>query len=355
MLKSITVQKLRGIKKCTIEDLDEVNILIGKNGAGKSTVLEAIYLASAWVEPRDELRNEYKADYIISRRFGRGSWQQSRNVLWFVTNTDEDIEMEIRFNNEKHLKFKIPYFVGDSKISIWLNGKWEEYDGYNFAENALLNSRLRVYYPSLEKIREKFSEEEIKFLRNITLIDYNFLSQPKYIEERIWPKLLQGRLDKLIISMIKQGFEPEAEDLTYIPIAGNYALALKLPKTVIRVDDLGDGARSAILLASALTIVKNTVALIEDPETHQHPGGLSTIMDFALKMTKENRLQLIITTHSIELVNIMRRLCEKNNLKLKLFFLDRDNNGVVDVRTLESIDVDILAKLGLDPRLLHII
>ncbi|RLF08904.1 MAG: hypothetical protein DRJ62_07635 [Thermoprotei archaeon] len=57
MLKSMTIRNLRGIKECIIKDLNEVNILIRKNGSGKSTILEAIYLASAWINLQDSQKS----------------------------------------------------------------------------------------------------------------------------------------------------------------------------------------------------------------------------------------------------------------------------------------------------------
>lgn len=39
-----------------------------------------------------------------------------------------------------------------------------------------------------------------------------------------------------------------------------------------------------------------------------------------------------------------------------MYYLERDRGtGIVNVRAVESIDIEILQKLGLDPRLLHII
>jgi hypothetical protein len=41
---------------------------------------------------------------------------------------------------------------------------------------------------------------------------------------------------------------------------------------------------------------------------------------------------------------------------MKVYYLEKDRGtGIVDVRAVESIDIEILQKLGLDPRLLHII
>ncbi|MHA1596808.1 MAG: AAA family ATPase [Candidatus Asgardarchaeia archaeon] len=140
-----------------------------------------------------------------------------------------------------------------------------------------------------------------------------------------------------------------------MPIGGTTVLALKLSKTTIRIDDLGDGARSAILMASILLTLDNTAVLMEEPENHQHPGGLRAIMNFVLKVAKDKKLQLFISTHNIELLSILHKLCKTMGLEFKTFFLERDDEGRVDVRTLKRLDVDTLLKLGLDPRFLDVI
>jgi len=43
----IRIERLRGIKEGLIEGLSDFTILIGRNEAGKSTILEALYLISA--------------------------------------------------------------------------------------------------------------------------------------------------------------------------------------------------------------------------------------------------------------------------------------------------------------------
>ena len=42
MLRSLEVQNFIGIKQGKIEDLAEVNILVGRNNAGKATILDAL-------------------------------------------------------------------------------------------------------------------------------------------------------------------------------------------------------------------------------------------------------------------------------------------------------------------------
>ena len=47
MFKSISIEGLRGIKHLEIDDFQRVNLLVGKNNCGKTTVLEAILLITA--------------------------------------------------------------------------------------------------------------------------------------------------------------------------------------------------------------------------------------------------------------------------------------------------------------------
>ena len=72
MLRSIEINNLRGISRCKIRDLNRINILIGKNGSGKSTILDAIYITSSSVYPEDDIILKNKLDYIISRHTNRG-------------------------------------------------------------------------------------------------------------------------------------------------------------------------------------------------------------------------------------------------------------------------------------------
>jgi AAA15 family ATPase/GTPase len=373
MLKSLYIRNFRGIKEAEIEELIDVNIFIGRNGVGKSSILEAIYLASSWAEPMDPIREEVlKANYIITRRSGRGDWDTYRDVIWYAKDVKKDIEIILRFASSKELRLKTFYETTKLRSPVWFEASKEilsEISGsketlkilyYTLDANVLWDPEIKGYSTSVspnvvrEKVFERF-REEIEFLRNTIFLD-NKISV-KDVEERIWRKILDNRLDKVITNLVKEEYEPNVENIIFKPTKlGKYALALALPKTTIEIDALGDGIRNAIFYASALSLAENTIALIEDPEVHQHPGGMATLMRFILRTSKERRLQLFITTQSIELINIVRRICEDLGLRLRIFFVEKDySTDIVSIRILESIDVEHLQKLGLDPRLLYLL
>jgi len=73
--------------------LETSDVANWQNGAGKSSILEALYLASAYVSAEDEVRKIDKLDYIVHRRGGRGGWDEARRFLWHMGDVEAPIKI----------------------------------------------------------------------------------------------------------------------------------------------------------------------------------------------------------------------------------------------------------------------
>ncbi|MCC6056930.1 MAG: ATP-binding protein [Desulfurococcaceae archaeon] len=368
MIRSIVVENLRGIKKCVIDDLRDVNIFIGRNGAGKSTILEAIYIASAFANERDELRGVYKLDYVVQRRGGRGKWNTFRDVLWFSKDVDKRIVIELRFSTGNTLRFVLTNTDAPPSTPVWpvvlevpidlvygVGGEIMVYVGRD------TSGKLVLWEPDYRAVKKYLNESlyeifrtELSYLSGVVLLD-NRIPITSF-ESNTWRRVLDKRFDRIVLELIKEEYEPGTESILFKPSGEGFALSLALPNTSIEIDTLGDGARTALLYTSAIAPLEGTGVLIEDPEAHQYPNALVTLMRTVLRLAKERKLQIFITTHSIELINIVKKLAEELGLGMKLYYLERDRStGIVDARAMEGADIEVLQRLGLDPRVLHII
>ena len=71
MLRSLEILNFKGIKQGKIDDLAQVNILVGRNNSGKSTILDALILLRSAIIEQDYLE-ENGIQQILSRRVDWG-------------------------------------------------------------------------------------------------------------------------------------------------------------------------------------------------------------------------------------------------------------------------------------------
>ena len=90
MLRSLEIQNFKGIKQGKIDDLAQVNILVGRNNSGKSTILDALILLRSAIIGQDYLE-ENGIQQILSRRVDRGRGNFNHDELWYGMRTDEPV------------------------------------------------------------------------------------------------------------------------------------------------------------------------------------------------------------------------------------------------------------------------
>lgn len=352
MITRIRIKGFRGILEGELSGLDQFTVLVGRNGSGKSSVLEALYLASACAAPQDPVRGVDKLDYIVGRRGGRGGWDDSRTLLWHAGDVRGPIEVEVDVNRGGTLKFAVANVNnGWRPVRLTIDGRLVE-----LVEGSAVDSVQELEKRVLGRLAVNVAAEPFagvrRFLEGFLLVDGLLAGRPELVERFAWPKLLPRRLDKLVLELVREEFEPDAEGLTYMPMGPHYYLTLQKSKTVVRVDDLGDGARAALLAAMLILAYEPSVLLVEEPELHMHPGGLYAYTRFLLNLAKSAGFQVIATTHSLEFIHIAHRLSGEAGLGLSLLYLERED-GRLKARSFTPEEVDVLRGLGIDPRLLH--
>jgi len=357
MLSKIKIENFRGIKKCEINNLGKVNVLIGKNNSGKSSILDALCLAKC-------LFNGHLFDepilQLLLRRKGIERSVYTLRSFWHNYNTQGNIRIELGFKENISFNFEVRWGA-DDRLRMYLEEPSHTLPSlienkYVLVREVLLSGGFLSHSgESSESVTRKYPQVH-RFLHELTLIDDYLARKLERLETNVFSRILEPRLDKDLVRFLNEIYGLNAEGLTYIPLSpslrGHFVLAITAPKASIHIDELGDGAKYAATILSLCLLLENSALLIEELESHQHAGAITKLLPYLAQISEEKNVQLFITTHSFEVIQTLSSLSDK--FDIRFFHVQRNEEGDVFVELLPSVEAKVLLDLGIDLRYLDI-
>ena len=309
-LESVQISRFRGIREGTVDGFADVNLIIGRNNSGKSTVAEAITWAAQMFGARDPLDRDPMNVWHEARR---GTTELE---LWYRQDQSEDISITVS--------------VGDVKILRSVG-------------------RGRSVQRSEPEIRKQGDHPVREYLRQLTVFRPRD-GQNQSVEKALWPKLLSDRSDKALTRMLNEIFNLDSEGFQLLP---DQRLLVMFPEYSVPVDAQGDGTKSAIRCLMMLAALKSTLFIIEEPESHQHPGSLERFARAVCQQAKNQDVQLLISTHSSECVRSFLDAAEEANSESAVFHFKLDD-GLLEAHRLDAEAARTLQETGVDVRYLDL-
>lgn len=315
-LSDLFVEQFRGIKDLEVKNLGNVNLIVGDNNSGKTSVLEAIML----------LRNVKEISNILNVARLRVSTAYSpfRQSMY-----DDFIYLFNQQENEKLIA--VQGTINEETIGLTLHGKIEnvmvdyrelnENDGRMMGHHSLENTYeeriISEFQGSLDNYsaNQKASENvKINQFTKLTgmnvgmpsIVEMTYVSPTEHAFRNIFYSILKNDDYKQIVLQVIQIFDQDIEDLLYLtneqtsrPV--EYLKHKKLGNMPITT--YGDGVRKVILLANSIVKSVGGILLIDEIETAIHASYYDDIFSFVIKACKQFNIQLFATTHSIEAVD----------------------------------------------------
>lgn len=297
-IESVALQGFRGIRAGRVDGLVDVNVVVGRNNSGKSSVMEALLRAASVIggQPLDAMHRN---------RTLTATQQRGGAVRCFYRDT-ETAEIAIDAAGESIVVRLEPTGTQTSTRSSGPAAK------------------TTCFYPSDARNQE--------------------------IERNLWNETLAGRRDKLLTRSLSDIFGIEVEGVQ-LPPDGNAILLFAdygLP-----LDAQGDGARAAFRALTLLGAMKDAPLILEEPECHQHPGSLRRFALALVRLAKTNGVQLFVTTHSAECVAAFLEASREVQSESAVFHFAL-NEGAFEARKLDAETVDTLTATGTDVRFLSL-
>jgi AAA15 family ATPase/GTPase len=263
---AIELENIRGFRTTgKVEISDTINVFIGPNNAGKSTLLNSIYLLQ---------RNVFsKADITLGQREGK-----------------------IRlFYNGEHTGFIESSVDYRAVLFSLLNrqGHYERLDGVRgtVVKDIPSVEPNNLIYPYLSK-RKVINYIDTINEQNANSVQGDFSNLYSKIDRLVTPQFLPGNKQYVEACNAILGFEVSTL------AKGNGKQAVYFIKNLehIPLTAMGEGVANILGLITDLCVAENRIFLIEEPENDIHPKALKALLKLIIEKSVSN--QFFISTHS---------------------------------------------------------
>ena len=324
----LAIRRFRGLADLELDGLGEVNILLGANDVGKTSILEAVVLIADPAEPRLLFKVQSRRGYPVRRADDLAS-------VFLDLDFSRAAVIEARVAGTHVERRKLIISVPDMEYSIDVT------DDLEFHGKRVLKFRFEVQDSCQEAPRSSHIElihngdtwgEGDKAIDEIIVdkIKANLIIPTSGYDAGQIGRLIVNKKDQLLVGYL-QRINPR---VAKISVVGNMAyldigLAQMMPLNLF-----GSGMIRAAMILSECILRDARVLLIDELEQGLHYQAISFLLEALLKLAKEQGIQVFATTHSIEVIKGLQQVLGQDEFTehqdtTKCITLQRDKDGIV--------------------------
>ncbi len=361
ILNSLEIRNFRGFHHLQIERLGRINLIVGKNNIGKSSLLEALQLYARrastptfiWeiLRTRNEIRQPFVdvEDMLSTLKYlfyGRKevrpglesiqigpinfpSKTLSIAVDWSVT--------EIREDGSQHTR---PLEPG------------EDYTADNLAPRFTIQvAGSTLSYPidpSLPQRILRLNSNEI----TCVFIAANGLSRKQIIE--LWDAIALTNLEKEVLNALCL-IAPGVEGLTFVsnPASGgerNPIVKITGIDEPLPLSSLGDGMQRALGIALALVNAKDGMLLVDEFENGLYYLAQPELWRFVFRLAHRLNVQVFATTHSWDCIEAFQKAARADQQMEGLLIRLENKNGEIGATLYDERKLGIATREHIEVR-----
>ena len=346
MLTGLNIENFKGIRTGEMSGLTQVNILVGLNNSGKSTVLDALVLLRCPFALRDYLAQD-GLEQVLSRRTTR----DDLNYKEFLFRLDGELPTTIKVDLTNGYTVTSRWSFPNTIVRIEVENERSSWTGKDLIQDSDVFYRepSRMVFPiGRDSGGVQLEPKNLLHLAKSHLLDPGVIKEP-YIETA-WGRLIADRRDRYVRDTVNDIYQLNVESFNMSPFPVQTRLVASLPNHSVALDWLGDGLRYAFNILSVGALMRDTSLMIEELETHQHPESLRKLTQVLFKLAKQRNLQLFLTTHSMEFIGFALESAEEEGVDTALHHLSLDQEGNFSSRAISQPDAKLLLDIGHDPR-----
>ena len=366
MLQSLKIEGFRGFQSFEMANLGRINLLVGKNNSGKTSILEAIqflYVQNnldifletisyrgefSWSESNRtkvfEICHLFPGHEIIPSKEiiiigSRESHQESVTIsvksipiqLSLFSDKNDDLNNDNIFDDEEWNKLLLSIRWSQSQKPIELE---------LLANGTLARDSIRRM-ASLSRISHKIGIDnkiELRFLTPFSLTSSDMAA--------LFDNIVLSPLEDLIIESLKI-IEPKIERIASIGsgkystannlgVRGGFLIKIKNHDQPIPIGSLGDGFWRMLGLVLAMVNLENGILLVDEIDSGLHFTVMTDMWKVVWETAKKLNIQVFATTHSRDCWQSLAELITEEKIadnEITIQRIDKDKEKAVSFNT----------------------
>lgn len=300
-VKRLWLERLKGFERLEIE-FGAFNVLVGPNNCGKSTILQAINLCFRLIQ----LQVEFQRGVLVQPRTGK---KVLNEILPVAVPEDFWFQGKYRMGNER-IPVKIGVELeGDLEFEFEIKG---QYGG--------VNSRMTKFPEGMEEIvlRDILARRPTLVPSSVGVVIHEEWRVPARLELLSMTGHNNEILRNFLYDLSNKGssnFQGLQNDLrkhfggTIGPIKFSrekdqyIAVYYQEKESKHDIFSAGSGFLQVLQLLTYLYLQTPGIVLLDEPDAHLHSSLQKLVVDLLEGLSKREKLQVIMATHSKEIIN----------------------------------------------------
>ena len=354
-LPNLSISGFRGLKELKIPRLGQVTLLTGKNGVGKTTVLEA---AKLWatrgssrsiidllsdrgeivvnVDGQIEQRN---ATFIFDLFSGR---EPVKNDQFTLGPYNEKGNRELRFRLEsKNVQLFVVHNTDRRTTFTNVVAVEREFAG----RKATIN-----WTPNPIEWESKDKKNKISASLPCDYLGPAGLARKVVVEFRDNVALTEG--GDLVINALNSALNLRIRKIATVGEGSSLGLLAKVEgiRSPVPLASLGEGVTRVFSIVLNLVSCKNGLLLIDDVGNGIHHTIQQELWDLICQTARDYNVQVIATTHSFDCVRGFARATIENRAVEGVLVRVEQNDGAFKVVTFDESEVEVVARKNIEVR-----
>ena len=348
MLTEVTIKRFKNIKEITLP-LERINVLVGSNNCGKSSILQAMQFAVSVGQTLRSLNTEWKKS-VMQRSFPASQliYTPLRDIAslaynkWFgetysavevaMTGAPPPLPPQAATDVASAVSQTPP------KSSISMDKGRGEFIKCAISGPEIgkmlepLNPPFSVYVPGLAGI-PVFEEHRSEVLVRKAAARGDANSVFRNI---LWLLRQDGPQWQSFIADLRRIFPDCLIDVGFAPTRDEHINAtITVNGTRLPIDAAGTGILQAVQILAYVNLYKPHLLILDEPDAHLHPNNQRRLAKVLAELAEQRDFQILLSTHSRHLLDALR-----NDAKIHWI------RGGLRVPDNQYSDVEILMEVG---------